>query len=88
MWKDKTEQLLTQVNYATTYIIVDIKVDKKIVFLCSLFFLSFFLNQITDRPVPVQVSLVAEERDQNINRVQELEACITELKNAAGKRFK
>ncbi|XP_076613974.1 golgin subfamily A member 2 isoform X5 [Chaetodon auriga] len=30
-----------------------------------------------------QVSLVAEERDRNINRVQELEASITELKNAA-----
>ncbi|XP_061911267.1 golgin subfamily A member 2 isoform X2 [Entelurus aequoreus] len=41
VWKDKTEQLLTQ------------------------------------------VSLVAEERDRNINRVQELEASITELKNAA-----
>uniref|UniRef100_A0A7N6FM77 Golgin subfamily A conserved domain-containing protein n=1 Tax=Anabas testudineus TaxID=64144 RepID=A0A7N6FM77_ANATE len=40
-WKDKTEQLLTQ------------------------------------------VSLVAEERDRNINRVQELEASIAELKNAA-----
>ena len=34
----------------------------------------------------VQVSLVAEERDRNISRVQELEASITELKNAAGKR--
>ncbi|XP_071371746.1 golgin subfamily A member 2 [Centroberyx affinis] len=41
VWKDKTEQLLTQ------------------------------------------VSLVAEERDRNINRVQELEANITELKNTA-----
>ncbi|XP_026153136.1 golgin subfamily A member 2 isoform X2 [Mastacembelus armatus] len=41
IWKDKTEQLLTQ------------------------------------------VSLVAEERDRNINRVQELEANITELKHAA-----
>ncbi|XP_029024312.1 golgin subfamily A member 2 isoform X2 [Betta splendens] len=41
IWKDKTEQLLTQ------------------------------------------VSLVAEERDRNISRVQELEANITELKNAA-----
>ncbi|XP_029371812.1 golgin subfamily A member 2 isoform X1 [Echeneis naucrates] len=41
VWKDKTEQLLTQ------------------------------------------VSLVAEERDRNINRVQELESHITELKNAA-----
>ncbi|XP_008299835.1 golgin subfamily A member 2 isoform X1 [Stegastes partitus] len=41
VWKDKTEQLLTQ------------------------------------------VSLVAEERDRNINRVQELEASIAELKNAA-----
>ncbi|XP_067340146.1 golgin subfamily A member 2 isoform X5 [Channa argus] len=41
IWKDKTEQLLTQ------------------------------------------VSLVSEERDRNINRVQELEASITELKNAA-----
>ncbi|KAM8743373.1 golgin subfamily A member 2 isoform 1-T1 [Acanthopagrus schlegelii] len=41
VWKDKTEQLLTQ------------------------------------------VTLVAEERDRNINRVQELEASITELKNAA-----
>uniref|UniRef100_A0A667YXX2 Golgin A2 n=1 Tax=Myripristis murdjan TaxID=586833 RepID=A0A667YXX2_9TELE len=41
MWKDKTEQLLTQ------------------------------------------VSLVAEERDRNISRVQELEASITELKNTA-----
>ncbi|XP_044028984.1 golgin subfamily A member 2 isoform X2 [Siniperca chuatsi] len=41
VWKDKTEQLLTQ------------------------------------------VSLVAEERDRNISRVQELEASITELKNAA-----
>ncbi|XP_068190428.1 golgin subfamily A member 2 isoform X2 [Antennarius striatus] len=41
VWKDKTEQLLTQ------------------------------------------VSLVAEERDQNISRVQELEASITELKNVA-----
>ncbi|XP_041815802.1 golgin subfamily A member 2 isoform X2 [Chelmon rostratus] len=41
VWKDKTEQLLTQ------------------------------------------VSLVAEERDRNINRVQELEASITELQNAA-----
>ncbi|TNM92022.1 hypothetical protein fugu_019034 [Takifugu bimaculatus] len=40
-WKDKTEQLLTQ------------------------------------------VALVAEERDQNISRVQELEAAITELKSAA-----
>lgn len=36
----------------------------------------------------MQVSLVAEERDQNIGRVQELEATITELKNAAGKKFK
>uniref|UniRef100_A0A8D2ZSZ4 Golgin A2 n=1 Tax=Scophthalmus maximus TaxID=52904 RepID=A0A8D2ZSZ4_SCOMX len=44
LWKDKTEQLLTQ------------------------------------------VSLVADERDRNINRVQELEASITELKNAAGIR--
>lgn len=41
IWKDKTEQLLTQ------------------------------------------VSLVAEERDRNINRVQELEVSIMELKNAA-----
>ncbi|XP_054613907.1 golgin subfamily A member 2 isoform X3 [Dunckerocampus dactyliophorus] len=41
VWKDKTEQLLTQ------------------------------------------MSLVAEERDRNINRVQELEASITELQNAA-----
>ncbi|KAM9307259.1 golgin subfamily A member 2 isoform 2-T2 [Pholidichthys leucotaenia] len=41
IWKDKTEQLLTQ------------------------------------------VSLVAEERDRNINRVQELEASVAELKNAA-----
>ncbi|XP_074546264.1 golgin subfamily A member 2 isoform X5 [Halichoeres trimaculatus] len=41
VWKDKTEQLLTQ------------------------------------------VSLVAEERDRNISRVQELEASIVELKNAA-----
>ncbi|XP_028273554.1 golgin subfamily A member 2 isoform X2 [Parambassis ranga] len=41
VWKDKTEQLLTQ------------------------------------------VSLVAEERDRNINRVQELEASIAELQNAA-----
>ncbi|XP_077442409.1 golgin subfamily A member 2 isoform X1 [Vanacampus margaritifer] len=41
VWKDKTEQLLTQ------------------------------------------VSLVAEERDRNIERVQELEAIIAELKNAA-----
>nr|XP_057921024.1 golgin subfamily A member 2 isoform X2 [Doryrhamphus excisus] len=41
VWKDKTEQLLTQ------------------------------------------MSLVAEERDRNINRVQELEASITELKTAA-----
>ncbi|XP_035523392.1 golgin subfamily A member 2 isoform X2 [Morone saxatilis] len=41
VWKDKTEQLLTQ------------------------------------------VSLVAEERDRNISRVQELEASIAELKNAA-----
>ncbi|XP_028457870.1 golgin subfamily A member 2 isoform X1 [Perca flavescens] len=41
LWKDKTEQLLTQ------------------------------------------VSLVAEERDRNISRVQELEASITELQNAA-----
>ncbi|XP_061655895.1 golgin subfamily A member 2 isoform X2 [Phyllopteryx taeniolatus] len=41
IWKDKTEQLLTQ------------------------------------------VSLVAEERDRNIERVQELEGTITELKNAA-----
>ncbi|XP_051906340.1 golgin subfamily A member 2 isoform X2 [Hippocampus zosterae] len=41
VWKDKTEQLLTQ------------------------------------------VSLVAEERDRNIERVQELEATITELRNAA-----
>ncbi|KAF7657084.1 hypothetical protein LDENG_00031830 [Lucifuga dentata] len=41
VWKDKTEQLLTQ------------------------------------------MSLVAEERDRNISRVQELEASITELKNAA-----
>ncbi|XP_024918102.1 golgin subfamily A member 2 isoform X3 [Cynoglossus semilaevis] len=41
VWKDKTEQLLTQ------------------------------------------VSLVAEERDKNISRVQELEAAIAELKNAA-----
>ncbi|XP_031716291.1 golgin subfamily A member 2 isoform X6 [Anarrhichthys ocellatus] len=41
VWKDKTEQLLTQ------------------------------------------VSLVAEERDRNISRVQELEASITDLKNAA-----
>lgn len=35
----------------------------------------------------LQVSLVAEERDQNISRVQELEASVTELKNAAGERF-
>lgn len=35
-----------------------------------------------------QVSLVAEERDQNISRVQELETAITELKSAAGKRFR
>ncbi|CAG5867516.1 unnamed protein product [Menidia menidia] len=41
VWKDKTEQLLTQ------------------------------------------VSLVAEERDRNINRVHELEASVAELKNAA-----
>ncbi|XP_024154885.1 golgin subfamily A member 2 isoform X3 [Oryzias melastigma] len=41
VWKDKTEQLLTQ------------------------------------------VTLVAEERDRNINRVQELEASVAELKNAA-----
>lgn len=32
----------------------------------------------------VKVSLVAEERDRNISRVQELEASITELKHAAG----
>lgn len=30
------------------------------------------------------MSLVAEERDRNISRVQELEASITELKHAAG----
>lgn len=30
---------------------------------------------------------MAEERDRNISRVQELEASITELKNAAGKRL-
>lgn len=34
--------------------------------------------------VCVKVSLVAEERDRNINRVQELEASIAELRNAAG----
>lgn len=33
-----------------------------------------------------KVSLVAEERDRNINRVQELEASIAELKNAAGEK--
>lgn len=38
--------------------------------------------------VSVQVALVAEERDQNIGRVQELEAAITELRSAAGKTFK
>lgn len=35
----------------------------------------------------VQVSLIAEERDRNISRVQELEASITELKNAAGASY-
>lgn len=34
--------------------------------------------------VSMQVSLVAEERDQNISRVQELEAAVVELKNTAG----
>lgn len=34
----------------------------------------------------IKVSLVAEERDRNINRVKELEASITELQNAAGER--
>lgn len=33
----------------------------------------------------MQVSLVAEERDRNICRVQELEASVAELKHAAGK---
>lgn len=37
--------------------------------------------------VPVQVSLVAEERDQNIGRVQELEAAVAELKITAGSRL-
>lgn len=37
--------------------------------------------------VSIQVSLVAEERDHNISRVQELEAAIIELKSAAGKTF-
>lgn len=45
----------------------------------------------TDRSMlpsdPVQVSLVAEERDQNISRVQELEAAVAELKNTAGQRL-
>ncbi|CAL8317305.1 unnamed protein product [Lota lota] len=45
LWKDKTEQLLTQ------------------------------------------VTLVAEERDSNINRVQDLESQVAELKNAAGNLF-
>ena len=34
----------------------------------------------------MKVSLVAEERDRNINRVHELEATIAELKNAAGEK--
>lgn len=34
----------------------------------------------------IEVSLVAEERDKNINRVQELEASIAELKHAAGEK--
>lgn len=38
-------------------------------------------------PVYAQVSLVAEERDRNINRVQDLEASITELQHAAGERL-
>lgn len=33
------------------------------------------------------MSLVAEERDQNISRVQELEAAVAELKNTAGSRL-
>ena len=33
----------------------------------------------------LQVTLVAEERDSNINQVQELESQVAELKNAAGK---
>lgn len=37
--------------------------------------------------VSIQVSLVAEERDHNISRVQELEAAIVELRSAAGKTF-
>lgn len=34
----------------------------------------------------MKVSLVAEERDKNINRVHELEASIAELKHAAGEK--
>lgn len=37
--------------------------------------------------VPVQVSLVAAERDKNISRVNELEADVAELKNTAGQRL-
>lgn len=33
---------------------------------------------------PVQVTLVAEERDRSISQIQELEAHITDLKHAAG----
>lgn len=40
--------------------------------------------QVTFFFLHLKVTLVAEERDKNINRVLELEASIAELKNAAG----
>lgn len=62
----------------------DFSFQNKAVLCC--FCIYFGIEQI-DLSLFVQVSLVAEERDRNINRVQELEASITELKNAAGKSF-
>lgn len=73
VWKEKTEQLLTQVDCTLTSAE-------------SLVLASSEAKRIIS--VSVQVALVAEERDQNISRVQELEAAITELKSAAGKTFK
>lgn len=74
MWKDKTEQLLAQVTRGISFFSQNSR--------------SVEFRRNTDGSVlisvPTQVSLVAEERDQNINRVQELEAAVAELKNTAG----
>ena len=50
-----------------------------------LVFLEGFFFVISLLSMYLQVTLVAEERDSNINQVQELESQVAELKNAAGK---